>query len=82
MLQNLETLLLTENCQDAFWEVTDFYITDIDSGRLQSQLLLLHSSQSPDLTQSLQDVFSYFRSLSDVEKDFFSEVIKVWSCQQ
>ncbi len=77
MLQNLETLLTTENHQSALKEVTEFYTSDFIPDCLQSQLSLFHSSWDPKIQKDLKSVISFLQSLSAVKKEYFSEVIKV-----
>ncbi len=68
MLQNLETLLTTENHQSALKEVTEFYTSDFIPDCLQSQLSLFHSSWDPK-KKNLKIVISFLQSLSAVNKE-------------
>ena len=55
-------------------EVAEFYGPDFHQERLKSQLSVLHSHES---LNDLQSVVSHLKSLNDVEREFYSEVVKV-----
>ena len=77
MLQKLETILTTQQCQgsEVVKEVVTFYGTDFSHiDRLETQLTFLHTNiNSPT---DLLSVLATSR-LSSVEKTFYTEVIKV-----
>lgn len=78
MLQKLETILTTQQCQgsETVKEVIDFYGADFSHpDRLETQLTLLHTNLK--LPTDLFSVFSYLKSLSSAEKLFYTEVMKV-----
>ena len=80
MLQKLETTLTTVQQplqeSEVVKEVMKFYGADFSHpDRLETQLTLLHTSlESPT---DLMSIITYLKSLSSVEKHFFTEVIKV-----
>ena len=81
MLSKLELILLNSNVtdlhvSDIFSEVTEFYGSDINKERLQSQLTLLHTGSELPL-KDLKSVISYLKSLSTTQRNFYSEVMKV-----
>ena len=77
MLQKLETTLLDPK-SEALQDVCKFYGADLNQDRLETQLKVLHSTHGPDTgLTDFKSVVSYLKELNSVEKEFYSEVIKV-----
>ena len=79
MLQKLETVLTVQQPQqsDMIKDVVSFYGADLNHPvRLQTQLNALHTGTERSLTD-LELIVSYLKSLNNVEKEYYSEVIKV-----
>ena len=78
VLKKLETLVV-DNCPsvEILHEVAEFYGSDFHHERLKSQLNVLHSQETNEPLSNLQSVVSHLRGLNDVEKEFYSEIIKV-----
>ncbi|KAL5017761.1 hypothetical protein ScPMuIL_005158, partial [Solemya velum] len=78
MLQKLEAVLMSVHGPEVSEEIKNVVCFD-DSDlqhhdRLHAQLLVLHSGRSlPDL----QSVVTYLKSLTEAEKTYFSEVVKL-----
>lgn len=76
MLQKLEALLTSKSpLQSDIDEVTEFYGSDLNKTRLESQLHILHAKGDAD--SSLNSVIAYIKSLSPAQKDNFSELVKI-----
>ena len=77
MLQKLETTLIEKDPpQELAQQIAEFYGTDFDHDRLKAQLTTLHCNDSKAIND-LQSVVSYLKGLSEIEKEYYSEVIKV-----
>ena len=78
VLQKLETLVV-DNCPsvDILRELAEFYGSDFHHERLKSQLNVLHSQETNEPLSNIQSVVSHLRGLNDIEKEFYSEIIKV-----
>lgn len=74
MLQKMETIVSQQTSQsEVIREVTDFYGSDLK--RLQTQLNIFHvSGESPT---DLKSIIAHLTTLNMVEREFFSEIIKV-----
>ena len=74
MLQKLEVLLTSKSpMQSDINEVTEFYGSDLNKTRLESQLHILHASVDHDLNS----VIAYMKSLSPRQRHYFSEIVKI-----
>ena len=76
MLQKMERILTDEKVtidNQTLLEVTQFY--DPCTDRLYTQLVALHQNESS--LSDLQSVFSFLKSLNTVEKQYYSDVVKV-----
>ena len=80
MLQKLETLLTTVEQplqSETIKDVIQFYCSDIESQEhLQTQLTLLHSGSCESITD-ISSTVNYLMSLTQVQREYFSEVIKI-----
>ena len=75
VLQKLEAIIVENSpSEETIREVAKFYGPDFHQERLKSQLSVLHSHES---LNDLQSVVSHLKSLNDVEREFYSEVVKV-----
>ncbi len=80
---NLEQLLIkaARKCEyeEEFKFVTDFYQDDFDCQTLKLQLHTMSSNFSSEGNIDLQSIISYFKGLSDPQKDLMSQVCKLLS---
>ena len=76
MLQKLESILIKPNQPEKVKEVAEFYGTDFNHDLLKTQLNVLHTNSEPSL-RDLKSVIAYLKTLNEVEKTFYSEVISV-----
>lgn len=78
VLQKLEKLVI-ENCPsvEILREVAELYGSHFHHERLKLQLNVLHSQETNQPLRNVQSVVSHLRGLNDVEKEFYSEIIKV-----
>ena len=69
--------MTTEETQEPdLQEVIQLYSPGIKENRLKSQLKALHSSkESPE--EDLKSIVTYLKRLNHIEKEYFSEVIKM-----
>ena len=78
MLQKLETILVEKSPPACVIEdISEFYSTDLHLDRLRVQLTTLHSTDINRSIVDLRAIISYLKGLNDVEKEYYSEVIKV-----
>lgn len=82
MLKKLETLLTTVDSSlrsELLKEVVEFYHSDFGNENLvQTQLTLLHANSTEESSlEDLQSVITYLETLTSVQKEFYSEVIKI-----
>ncbi len=75
MLQKLESILTEPNQPDRVKEITEFYGSDLDLDLLKTQLNVLHTSI--ESLKDLKSVIAYLKTLNSIEREFFSEVLKV-----
>ena len=75
MLQKLETILqiVSEIVRDA----CRFYGSDLNQDRLLAQLISLHRTEHDRSIDDLKSLISYLKGLNAVERQYYSEVIKV-----
>lgn len=79
MLQKLEVLLKSKSpMQLDINEVTEFYGSNLNKTRLESQLHILHASVNADSSSdhNLNSVIAYMKSSSAAQRDNFSEIVK------
>ena len=75
MLHKLETILVEKQpISSTIQEVVEFYETDLHLDRFKAQLIALHANES---IGDLQIIISFLKGLNDIEKEYYSEVIKV-----
>lgn len=77
MLQNLETILLDPTRINLIQDVCQFYGEDLNQRRLETQIKVLHTNAAEHGVNALTDVVSFLKGLNSVEREFYSEVIKV-----
>ena len=81
MLQKLERVLTIKEPQqvDIIKDVVSFYGADLNNADcLQTQLNALHTAAGSETTLTdVESVVTYLKSLNSVEKQYYSEVIKV-----
>ena len=78
MLKKLEVMLTNETlqCSNVIKDVMTFYGNDFDNAvRVETQLSLMHSSGTS--MADLKSIITYLKSLSNIEKAFYSEVVKI-----
>lgn len=78
-LQKLENLLINKApmTDTTAQNVTKFYGADLHQDRLKAQLSRLHTTVTDVLVKDLESVIEYLRGLNRVEKEYYSEVMKV-----
>ena len=77
ILSKLHSVLTTEGPQKPDVKVAiQLYSPDIKEDRLKSQLKALHSGKE-SLEKDLKSIVTYLKCLNHIEKEYFSEVIKV-----
>ena len=78
MLQKLETILLETNPKrEIVQDACRFYGTDLNQDRLLAQLMSLHSTKQDGSIDDFKSLISYLKGLNAVEREYYSEVIKV-----
>ena len=58
-------------------KLPNFMVQTFITSEGKSQLNVLHSQETNEPLSNLQSVVSHLRGLNDVEKEFYSEIIKV-----
>ena len=76
MYQHLESLLLKSTNGGRF-EITQFYGADIEGSMLQVQLQTLATHFKDESQVNLQDIVAYFKKLSLLERQIYSEVLTI-----
>ena len=70
-------ILIEQNISiELIHDVPEFYGADLCEERLKAQLTALHGNDTNQSLKILQSII-YFKALSEVEEEFYSEVIKV-----
>ena len=72
-IQELESILIEPNQPE---KVKKFYGTDFNHDLLTTQLNVLHTNSGPSL-RDLKSVVPYLKTLNEVERNIFSEVISI-----